>query len=236
MATNLQNLLPDLDGGIFEQKISTMLSDVALGVVTHGRQGKITIEFDLQQIGETQQVNCKHNPIQSPASRGFSFHGIYQPHSCRKFSAAGSYRGENGMSDGYQQKYGTKDLITKLHVMTHLLASDGYTDETETAAMVAEEVERLHAERDRFRAELERLRAGASVALEAIQCTIQDAYNNAYMACCGGGGQECCGCPEPAWDAADQAIMDTLGPIEKQLREAIKPQPQAVESEPFQLT
>lgn len=71
MATNLQNLLPDLDGGIFEQKISTMLSDVALGVVTHGRQGKITIEFDLQQIGETQQVNCKHKlKFIKPTKRG----------------------------------------------------------------------------------------------------------------------------------------------------------------------
>ncbi len=71
MSTNLQELLPDLDGGVFEQKISTMLSEVALGVVTHGRQGKVTVEFDMKQIGETQQVAMKHTlKYQKPTKRG----------------------------------------------------------------------------------------------------------------------------------------------------------------------
>lgn len=71
MATNLQTLLPDLDGGVFEQKIATVLSEVALGVVTNGRQGKVTIEFDLKQIGETQQVNVKHTlKFVKPTKRG----------------------------------------------------------------------------------------------------------------------------------------------------------------------
>lgn len=71
MATNLQELLPDLDGGVFEQKISSMLSEVALGVVTHGRQGKVTIEFDMKQIGETSQIAMKHTlKYQKPTKRG----------------------------------------------------------------------------------------------------------------------------------------------------------------------
>lgn len=71
MATDLHTLLPDLDGGVFEQKIASVLSDVAFGVVTHGRQGKVTIEFDLKQIGETQQVNVKHTlKYVKPTKRG----------------------------------------------------------------------------------------------------------------------------------------------------------------------
>ena len=71
MATDLHTLLPDLDGGVFEQKIASVLSDVAFGVVTHGRQGKVTIEFDMKQIGETQQVNMKHTlKFTKPTHRG----------------------------------------------------------------------------------------------------------------------------------------------------------------------
>lgn len=71
MATKLEILLPDLDGGVFEEKIATMLSEVALGVVTHGRQGAVTIEFNMSRIGETAQVNCKHKlKFVKPTKRG----------------------------------------------------------------------------------------------------------------------------------------------------------------------
>lgn len=83
----------------------------------------------------------------------------------------------------------------------------------------------------KLRAENERLRTATDKTLDAIQDALQDAYNNAGLVCCGRGGEECCGCPEPEWDATDQAIMDTLGPIEKQLRESIVPQPQGGKSE-----
>jgi hypothetical protein len=71
MATDIHKLLPDLDGGVFEQKIASVLSDVALGVVTHGRQGKVTVEFDMKRIGETSQVSMKHTlKFDKPTKRG----------------------------------------------------------------------------------------------------------------------------------------------------------------------
>lgn len=72
---------------------------------------------------------------------------------------------------------------------------------------------------------------GVDAIQDALQDALQDAYSNAGLVCCGRGGEECCGCPEPEWDATDQAIMDTLGPIEKQLREAIIPQPRKEDCE-----
>lgn len=65
------------------------------------------------------------------------------------------------------------------------------------------EIQRSWAAIAALRAENERLRTAADKTLDAIQDALQDAYSNAYLACCGRGGQECCGCPEPEWDAAE---------------------------------
>lgn len=55
------------------------------------------------------------------------------------------------------------------------------------------------------------------IALEAVQNAMEDAYNNAYQKCCGRGGSQCCGDPEPAWSDADHAIMDALTPAQREL-------------------
>lgn len=59
--TDINNVLAELDAGQFGQKINRALSDVALGVVTTGKVGKVTITFDLKQIASSLQVNVSHS-------------------------------------------------------------------------------------------------------------------------------------------------------------------------------
>jgi hypothetical protein len=69
--TNVSQLLKDLDAGVFEQKIAHALSQVAAGVVDHGRAGRVQVTFDLKQIGESHQVACVHKLVFSqPTSKG----------------------------------------------------------------------------------------------------------------------------------------------------------------------
>lgn len=58
--TDLNDVMPELDAGVFAQKINRALSDVALGVITTGKTGKVTIMFDLKQIATSSQVNVSH--------------------------------------------------------------------------------------------------------------------------------------------------------------------------------
>ncbi|MGY8872180.1 MAG: hypothetical protein ACKVJE_17215 [Pseudomonadales bacterium] len=71
MATQLQNLLPDLDGGVFDQKVAATLSEIGLAVVNTGKVGKLTIELDIKQIGTSSQVTIGHTIKSSrPTKRG----------------------------------------------------------------------------------------------------------------------------------------------------------------------
>jgi len=71
MSTNTPEFMADLDGGVFEQKIGRALSDVALGVVNHGKVGKVTISFDIKQIESSRQVAISHKLSYSkPTAKG----------------------------------------------------------------------------------------------------------------------------------------------------------------------
>lgn len=74
--TNLAEVLADLNGGVFEQQVGRAISEVALGVVTHGdkgKKGKVTVTFDFARIGESTQVAVKHTLAYTrPTSRGKS--------------------------------------------------------------------------------------------------------------------------------------------------------------------
>lgn len=61
----------------------------------------------------------------------------------------------------------------------------------------------------------------ASIALKAIQETLEDAYHRCFQECCGRPGMECCGNPNQAWSKEDIRIMDTLGPVAKTLSAAL---------------
>lgn len=58
--TDINALFNDLDAGIFAERLAAAASDTALGVVTTGKKGKITITLDLERIGDSSQVTCRH--------------------------------------------------------------------------------------------------------------------------------------------------------------------------------
>lgn len=72
--TNMLDILPDLFAGVFLGQIDRAMSEAAIGVVAwgdKGKTGKVTIEFNMARIGETNQVNVKHSLTYSyPTRRG----------------------------------------------------------------------------------------------------------------------------------------------------------------------
>lgn len=71
MTTEIQQFVSDLNGGVLEQQLSQALSDVASGVVLHGKAGKILISLDISRIGDSSQVKIKHClDFAKPTSKG----------------------------------------------------------------------------------------------------------------------------------------------------------------------
>lgn len=55
-----ENVLDDLDGGTFTQKVQRAISQVALGTVNSRKVGTVTITLTMKQIGDSNQVNMTH--------------------------------------------------------------------------------------------------------------------------------------------------------------------------------
>lgn len=71
MSTNVNQFIVHLDGGVFEEKLSTILSDVAASVVDHGRSGEVNINLKIKQIGSSHQVQVDHTlKYKRPTSKG----------------------------------------------------------------------------------------------------------------------------------------------------------------------
>lgn len=69
--TDTAQFMGDLSGGVFEQQLAHMLSDVALGVVLHGKKGEVTVKFKLAQIADSSQVTIDHEIThKTPTKRG----------------------------------------------------------------------------------------------------------------------------------------------------------------------
>lgn len=69
--TDPTEFINSLNGGVFAQQLGRALSDVAAGVVEHGREGVVTLKLKLKQIGQSQQVNVTHTmEYQQPTKRG----------------------------------------------------------------------------------------------------------------------------------------------------------------------
>ena len=51
--TNVPDFLSELDAGVFENKVSAVLNDVALGVLNNGGKGKVTIELDIARLSNS---------------------------------------------------------------------------------------------------------------------------------------------------------------------------------------
>ncbi|MGO2452554.1 hypothetical protein [Pseudomonas taetrolens] len=69
--TDTAQFLEDLNGGAFISQIGHALSEVAAGVVDHGKPGKLVITLDITQIGESSQVKINHKlDYKVPTKRG----------------------------------------------------------------------------------------------------------------------------------------------------------------------
>jgi hypothetical protein len=68
-------LLNDLDGGVFMQKLASALALAAAGVVENDgrRKGRVSMEFLISRIGESNQVSISHTlKYKRPTRRGYA--------------------------------------------------------------------------------------------------------------------------------------------------------------------
>ncbi len=59
-ATDVPEFITDLDGGVFDHKLSVALSQVASAVVDNDRTGEVLVKFSFKRIPGTKQVHCTH--------------------------------------------------------------------------------------------------------------------------------------------------------------------------------
>lgn len=70
-ATDPNEFINSLNAGVFAQQLGRALTDVAAGVVEHGRDGLVTIKLKIKQIAQSQQVTVTHTlEYQQPTKRG----------------------------------------------------------------------------------------------------------------------------------------------------------------------
>ncbi|MFT0212862.1 hypothetical protein VQ643_09625 [Pseudomonas sp. F1_0610] len=70
-ATNTTAFINNLNAGVFTEQVGRALSDVAAGVIDHGKKGTVSVTFDFTQIGETNQVKVTHKlKYTQPTKRG----------------------------------------------------------------------------------------------------------------------------------------------------------------------
>lgn len=69
--TDPGEFLANCNAGAFAHQIGRALSDVAAGVVDHGKKGKVILTFDISRIGESHQVAVTHKlDFVIPTKRG----------------------------------------------------------------------------------------------------------------------------------------------------------------------
>lgn len=70
----IDQLMGELDAGLLGKRIATALAESALGVVATGdkkKRGKVTVTFDIGQVGESNQVQIDHTvEFKKPTHRG----------------------------------------------------------------------------------------------------------------------------------------------------------------------
>lgn len=59
-ATSVSEFLEDLDGGVFDRKLSIALSQVAAACIDNEKAGEVNIKFAFKRIPGTSQVHCEH--------------------------------------------------------------------------------------------------------------------------------------------------------------------------------
>lgn len=72
-ATDVQELISDLDSGVFERVLSVALSQVGSAVTTHEKKGSVTLTMDFEHIKGTSQVRMGHTlSFKKPTGSGSS--------------------------------------------------------------------------------------------------------------------------------------------------------------------
>ena len=70
-ATNVGEVIAELDGGMFERMLSIALSQVSAAVIDHEKGGEVTVKFKLAKIAGTHQVRMSHDlKFVKPTSTG----------------------------------------------------------------------------------------------------------------------------------------------------------------------
>lgn len=88
MTTNVEQFLSDLDGGVFQEKLSRTLSDVAAHVMDFEKKGQVTLTFDVKRSGSS-QVNITHKlAYKHPPSEGKKAKTTPPQHPCTLAVAA----------------------------------------------------------------------------------------------------------------------------------------------------
>jgi len=59
-ATDVGEFIANLDGGMFERKLSIALSQIAAAVTDRGKEGEVILKLTLKPIINTCQVHVKH--------------------------------------------------------------------------------------------------------------------------------------------------------------------------------
>ena len=59
-ATDVSEFFQDLDGGVFDHKLSVALSQVAAASVDNDKTGEVSIKLTFKKIPGTSQVHCEH--------------------------------------------------------------------------------------------------------------------------------------------------------------------------------
>ena len=59
-ATDVGEFITDLDGGMFDHKLSIALSQVAAAAVDNDKAGEVSVKFTFKKIPGTTQVHCEH--------------------------------------------------------------------------------------------------------------------------------------------------------------------------------
>jgi hypothetical protein len=58
--TDVGEFMTDLDGGMFDRKLSSALSQVAAATVDNDKAGEVSLTFKFEHIKGTSQVQCTH--------------------------------------------------------------------------------------------------------------------------------------------------------------------------------
>ncbi|MDP5208873.1 hypothetical protein [Microbulbifer sp. 2205BS26-8] len=71
MATNVNRFISELDGGVFEEKLAHILSDVASAVTDYDRKGEVQITLKVGKIKNSHQVQIEHTlKYKKPTNHG----------------------------------------------------------------------------------------------------------------------------------------------------------------------